>query len=359
MAENVVDVSVTGDACVVKGNGTAAPIVATVENDVCTVYVLATNGKPFVTMKVIDKETGAETPVNVYTCAEAVTCNAGIPMQTHLQNLYAHAEDANAHLTAGEKVNLETKEGAQKKADAAKAGAVSLSSVEIAAAKAAAQAYAETMATAARDAAFKYADGIGSRLTTHEKDTNNPHRVTAEQVGLGNVPNKATNDLQPTYTEADTLEALTNGERLAIAFGKIARGISELIAHIGNKANPHNVTASQVGLGNVPNKATNDLTPTYTEASSVQALESGEKLSVSFGKIAKAVSDIISHFANKNNPHGVTASQTGAVPADGGTMTGTLKMDGGHIILKEGVNYGSELPEPGIEGRLFFKKVSS
>lgn len=358
MAENVVDVSVNDGACVVRSNGTAAPIVATVENDVCTVYVLATNGKPFATMKVIDKETGEEIPVNVYTCAEAVTCNAGIPMQTHLQNLYAHAEDDNAHLTAEEKVGLETQAGAQAKADSAKDAAIAASSLEIAAATAAANAYAEAKATAARDAAYRYADGIGNKLTAHKEDTNNPHGVTAEQVGLGNVPNKATNDLQPTYTEAGTLEALTNGERLSIAFGKLARGISELIAHIGNKANPHEVTASQVGLGNVPNKATNDLTPTYTEASSIQALTSGEKLSASFGKIAKAVSSLISHIANKNNPHVVTASQTGAVPAAGGTMTGALKMDGGDLILKEGVNYGTELPEPGIKGRLFFKKVS-
>ena len=39
-------------------------------------------------------------------------------------------------------------------------------------------------------------------------------------------------------------------------------------------------------------------------------------------------------------------------------MTGNLTMDGGHIILKEGVNYGDTLPDPGIPGRIFFKRVS-
>ena len=84
----------------------------------------------------------------------------------------------------------------------------------------------------------------------------------------------------------------------------------------GRTDNPHNVTKSQVGLGNVPNVSTNDQTPTYSVASSNATLASGEKLSVAFSKIAKAVSTLISHIADKNNPHGVTASQIGARPTN-------------------------------------------
>lgn len=62
--------------------------------------------------------------------------------------------------------------------------------------------------------------------------------------------------------------------------------------------NPHGTTKSDVGLGNVPNVATNDQTPSYTEASSLAKLTSGEKLSISFGKISKAVTDLISHLAD-------------------------------------------------------------
>ena len=83
-------------------------------------------------------------------------------------------------------------------------------------------------------------------------------------------------------------------------------------AHAAKTNNPHNVTKHQVGMGTVPNVATNDQTPTYTEASANATLTSGEKLSVAFGKIAKAVSSFITHLANKNNPHGVTAAQVGA-----------------------------------------------
>lgn len=205
------------------------------------------NGTPIVTMKVIDKESGTETPVNVSTCAEAVKCSAGIPMEQHLVNLYNHAEDENAHLSAGEKAELETKTGAQAKATAAKTEAVTAASLLAENAKTAAAADATQKAEAARSAAYKYADGIGNTLAAHKADTNNPHKVTAEQVGLGNVPNKATNDLQPTYTNAGTLTALSSGEKLAVAFGKIARAIADFISHLGNKANPHGVTASQTG----------------------------------------------------------------------------------------------------------------
>ena len=244
MADNVY---VKDDTLVVESNGSAVPIVVSVNDGVCSVSAMATNGKPIAAIKVIDKETGTEVPVNIFTCTEAVVCNAGIPMQVHLQNLYGHTEDAEAHFAAGEKQNIETKEGAQAKATAAKTEAITASSLEIAAAKTEAAEDATTKANAARDAAYKYADKVGVALSNHNADNNNPHNVTAAQVGLGNVPNKATNDLQPTYSNASILTALSSGERLAVAFGKIAKAIADLIAHIGNKANPHGVTAMQVG----------------------------------------------------------------------------------------------------------------
>lgn len=70
---------------------------------------------------------------------------------------------------------------------------------------------------------------------------------TAEEVGLGNVPNVTTNDQTPTYTEAATLATLTSGEKLSVALGKIKKAIADLIAHIINKSNPHDVTAEQIG----------------------------------------------------------------------------------------------------------------
>ena len=42
----------------------------------------------------------------------------------------------------------------------------------------------------------------------------------------------------------------------------------------------------------------NEQTPTYTEASTLSTLSSGEKLSIVFGKIKKAINDLMSHLAN-------------------------------------------------------------
>ena len=84
-----------------------------------------------------------------------------------------------------------------------------------------------------------------------------------------------------------------------------------LNTHTGNKSNPHSVTKSQVGLGNVPNVATNDQTPTYSDTKTLVTLSSGEKISIAFAKIKLAITTLINHLANKSNPHGVTKSQCG------------------------------------------------
>lgn len=90
--------------------------------------------------------------------------------------------------------------------------------------------------------------------------------VTKEAVGLGNVPNVTTNDQTPTYTEASIFATLTSGEKLSVAFGKIKLAVTNLINHIANKSNPHSVTKSQIGLGNVTNesKTTMFSSPTFT-----------------------------------------------------------------------------------------------
>ena len=103
-------------------------------------------------------------------------------------------------------------------------------------------------------------------------------------------------------------------------------GDEALESHTKNKSNPHGVTASQVGLWNVPNVTTNDQTPTYTVASSNTALSSGEKLSVAFGKIAKAITSLISHLSDTNNPHNVTNTQIGAAASDSPVITSSISL---------------------------------
>lgn len=131
-------------------------------------------------------------------------------------------------------------------------------------------------------------------------------------------------------------------------FGVIDEELKKSADHITNKSNPHSITASQVGLGNVPNVATNDQTPTYTAASSNTALVSGEKLSVAFGKIAKAVSSLISHLGDTVG-HITSAERTkwNAKLDATGTAVNADKLDGYHassFITKDSNNAISIVP---------------
>ena len=75
-----------------------------------------------------------------------------------------------------------------------------------------------------------------------------------------------------TFTQASTLATLTSGEKLSVSLGKIMKAITDLISHIGNKSNPHTVTKAQVGLGNVDN--TSDVNKPVSTA--VQAALNGK-----------------------------------------------------------------------------------
>ena len=125
-----------------------------------------------------------------------------------------------------------------------------------------------------------YCDSLINNIVAkeHGDNKNNPHGVTKAQVGLGNVPNVATNDQTPTYTEASTLETLTSGEKVALAFGKIKKAISTLISHIENKKNPHGVTKSDVGLDKVENKTVNKRIVLWTNSDMSAAIENGVTL---------------------------------------------------------------------------------
>ncbi|MCD7918654.1 MAG: hypothetical protein LUG45_00965 [Clostridiales bacterium] len=99
-------------------------------------------------------------------------------------------------------------------------------------------------------------------FTAHTDDTDNPHSVTASQVGLGNVPNVATNDQTPTYTAPTTLTALVSGEKLSTAFGKLALAVTKLIDHIAD---------STLHLKNASSTVGGTAKPVYLNAGTVTA----------------------------------------------------------------------------------------
>lgn len=92
-----------------------------------------------------------------------------------------------------------------------------------------------------------YTDFIAKEeLQAHEADTNNPHGVTKAQVGLGDVENVSVNNARPTFTEATTLTNIVSGETATGLWGKVKKAISSLITHL-SASNPHGITPSKIG----------------------------------------------------------------------------------------------------------------
>ena len=94
-------------------------------------------------------------------------------------------------------------------------------------------------------------------LTGHINNQNNPHNVTKQQVGLGNVANveqASKQDFNNHTTNRNNPHSVTKAQ---VGLGNVTNveqaTKQEFNAHATNHNNPHNVTKSQVGLGNVDN----------------------------------------------------------------------------------------------------------
>ena len=86
-----------------------------------------------------------------------------------------------------------------------------------------------------------------TELNNHKNDKNNPHKVTKEQIGLGNVENKALIDQTPTFATAKELSDISSGEKMGSILGKIAKALSLLKSHLSDFNNPHKVKAADIG----------------------------------------------------------------------------------------------------------------
>ena len=64
-----------------------------------------------------------------------------------------------------------------------------------------------------------------TELNNHKNDRNNPHKVTKEQIGLGNVENKALIDQTPSFAVAKELSDISSGEKMGSILGKIAKAL--------------------------------------------------------------------------------------------------------------------------------------
>lgn len=149
---------------------------------------------------------------------------------------------------------------------------------------------------------------------SHLVDYNNPHRVTKQQVLLGNVPNFAmATDLQ--MVEATRADLFTNPRGVLLSIQEFA--LKPLNTHINATGNVHRMVPADIGLGNVPNypaatpaqaidptNTTTLLTP-YTGALLVQKLNNDPRLD-------QLIIDFNNHLTAVN-PHGITPALIGTL----------------------------------------------
>ena len=128
-----------------------------------------------------------------------------------------------------------------------------------------------------------------------------------EKVGWVNYPQKKTMTSAENFGHMD--DGIYNNDKNIGDISKISdigdgTLAGAILSHVEDIGNPHNTTKEQVGLGNVPNVATNNQTPTYTVATATTGMISGEKLSTAFGKIAKVVNTFITKTILNNTNRG-------------------------------------------------------
>ena len=129
-------------------------------------------------------------------------------------------------------------------------------------------------------------------LTTHINDKTNPHKVTAAQAGA--APVKHEHNISDILTLSDTLDELTD---------KLDNSISSFNVHSANTNNPHNVTTEQIKAA--PLEHTHkvaDITDIQSYLTKINDLE----LSVQTNRNL-----ISAHTTDIDNPHEVTYSQLG------------------------------------------------
>ncbi len=129
-------------------------------------------------------------------------------------------------------------------------------------------------------------------VLVHMEDKDNPHAVTKSQVGLGNLKNEE---------QATKTEFLQEQEKNNL--------------HIQSRENPHSVTKSQVGLSNVKNEEQATKEEFLLHAENKENPHAVTAAQVGLGNLKNeeqaTKEEFLLHGENKENPHAVTKEQIG------------------------------------------------
>ena len=179
---------------------------------------------------------------------------------------------------------------------------------------------------------FLYAD---EAVGTHEENHENPHAVSKEQLGLGQVDNTS-----------DEEKPLSAAARTALA-GKVNTSDVIGLAHGGTGATTAAAARNALGLGNTtgPLPVANGGTGT----NSVAGIRNTLKLGNTTGPVPIANGGTGKATASE------ACAALGAMPKSGGTFSGPVTF---HRMILTSQDYGTSLPTTNLTvGRLFFREV--
>ncbi|MNU61460.1 hypothetical protein D3C71_506670 [compost metagenome] len=169
---------------------------------------------------------------------------------------------------------------------------------------------------------------LKGQFDAHAQDFNNPHKTTKAQVGLGSVDNygtATTAEAQAGTSNAKFMTPLRTAEAIT------QQALIPLNAHIADKNNPHNTTKAQVGLGSVENYAIATTVEAQTGTSDVKYMT---PLKTKDAITQQALIPLNAHIADKANPHQTTKAQVGLGNVDNFALATTAEAQAGTSNLK-------------------------
>jgi len=146
---------------------------------------------------------------------------------------------------------------------------------------------------------------VGVVLTAHLSSLTNPHQVTKAQVGLGNVQNIGVATDQAALQGVDDSGVITPRVLAYVLNETVGAGVTD---HIGADNNPHNVTKLQTGLGlveNYPPASEAEARDATASDRYMTPLAVRQAINQLVGDSSNA------HVTDFANPHAVTAAQVG------------------------------------------------
>ena len=180
-----------------------------------------------------------------------------------------------------------------------------------------------------------------SAANAHSARVDNPHALTATQVGLGSVNNTA-DAAKPVSTAQAAADATV-----------AANASAALSGHTVNVANPHAVTAAQVGLGSVDN--TSDASKPVSTAQQAALNLKASLASPTFtgavtlpgGQVVNGVTltaaGSAANFLRADGTYGAPAGAGDMVLASTQTNTGAKTFNAGTLLLRNVANTISSL----------------